>query len=455
MIRSATVAQAIVELGSGRIEGALPSAFTGAAIDSRLVQPGNLFFALRGERTHGARFVNDAVARGATAAVVEADAFPNDAVGCPLVVVDSSVRAIQQIGRAHRLTLRTTIVGVTGSVGKTTTKELTAAVLSLAGEVHRTDRNYNNELGLPLTLLAIDHQHRFAVLEMGMDGLGQIACLAELALPSVGVVTNVGPVHLELLGSLENIQRAKSELPQALDGAGTAVLNADDPRVRQMAEWTPARVVTFGVGEAADVRVWSVRDLGFAGVSFKIEAFGEARDARLGCLGAHNAINAAAAAAVGLDAGLTLDQVVEGLGRYSDALRLVPVPGRSGVTILDDCYNASPASVVAALDTLAGLDGRRIAVLGDMKELGTFEREGHRLVGERAARTAAVLITVGPLGAQIAAAARAVGHSQVHAVQDPRAALDVLDRELTPGDIVLVKGSHSMHLEDVVAELRA
>jgi len=442
--------------------------FGGVVIDSRLAAPGNLFVALRGERVDGHAFVGDAFARGALGAIVErpvegcttvsAERLSFAGLRPPVcILVQDALVALQHIA-AHwrRLHGRCRVVAITGSVGKTTAKELVAAVLRRHYPTVKSEGNYNNELGLPLTLLDVEDETERAVLEMAMYDLGEIALLAEIALPEVGVVTNVGPTHLERLGSIERIAEAKSELVRALPSNGTAILNGDDPRVRAMAGITPAgRVLTYGLGPDVDLRATDVAVHGLDGISFTLHHEGKSLPASTTLLGRHSVETALAAAAVGIVEGLTWDEIVAGLADPNARVRLKPIRGWNGSVILDDTYNASPASTLAALDFVVGLPGRKIGALGDMLELGAFERQGHEQVGQKAAQALDVLFTVGALGRVIAESAQSAGmpSSAIHIEEDKAAVVEGLRRILRAGDVVLVKGSRGMAMEEVVAGL--
>jgi len=430
--------------------------FADVVHDSRLARPGSLFVALRGERD-GHEFVRDAVGRGASGVlgdhlVPEAE-WLAVAAGRPVtyVVVDDSLKALQRLARRWRERQPVEVIGVTGSVGKTSTKEAIAAVLARRFRVLRNEKNYNNEIGLPLTLLTLDETYQKAVLEMGMYAIGEIRDLCALAEPRVGVVTNVGPVHLERLGTIENIARAKTELVESLPADGLAVLNGDDPRVRAMAAKTRARAVYYGFDDANDIRASDVVPRGLAGVRFALHANGRRQEIEMSLPGRHSVYNALAAAAVGLGVGLTWDEVAAALGELSPGLRLVVVPGRNGAVIIDDTYNASPASTLAALDLLAQVPGRRTAILGDMLELGNYEEEGHREVGYRAAEVVESLIVVGERARLIAEAAATRG---LRDIAYARTSAEVA-YEPRPGEHILVKGSRSMRMEEAVAKLRA
>lgn len=427
-----------------------------------------LFVALPGERTDGHRFLADAVRAGATALIVgrEPDTSAGetalDALGdTTVVLVADPLRALHAIAAAWRARFAPVVVGVTGSIAKTSTKEATAAVLAGRFTTLRSEGNRNNEVGLPLTVLELGPEHGAVVLEMGMYAGGEIRDLAAIGRPSIGIVTAVQPVHLSRLGSLDAIEDAKAELVEALPSAadgGIAVLNADDPRVRRMASRTTARVMTYGFEPTADVRAEDVTSLGFDGMRFRLVAPVGDREVsitRPGRLAVHNAL---AGAAAGLAAGMTLDEIVPGLATGGSAPHRSVLLRAGGVTIVDDSYNASPGSMAAALDLLAGLPGRRVAILGHMMELGEASESGHATVGEVAARTVELLIvTAGAPGGEaagIAEAALAAGMAPDAVVRAPtrQAAADEAVRRLRPGDVVLVKGSQGIGLEEPVRD---
>jgi UDP-N-acetylmuramoyl-tripeptide--D-alanyl-D-alanine ligase len=440
-------------------------------VDSRLVEEGSLFVALPGEHTDGRLFVADALGRGARAVLVQER--PDDCPttidvrqeldpGSPLVLpvcfqVADTLNALQDLAAYWRREhIDSHVVGVTGSVGKTTTKELIAAVLQQRFQTLKSPGNYNNEIGLPLTLLRLHRGVEWVVQEMGMYDLGEIAHLASIAQPEIGVVTNVGPTHLERLGTIERIAQAKAELPQALPSDGLAILNGDDPHVRSMGALTRAKdVLYYGLEPNNDLWASDVRTRGLEGLLLRFHFQGRSVHVRLPLLGRHSVHGALAAAAVGLSQGLAWDEIVSGLRDESARVRLLVVPGLRGTTILDDAYNASPASTIAALNLLAQMQGRRVAVLGDMLELGKYEEAGHRIVGRRAREVVSLLITVGRLGQVIADEAVAVGMpaSEVHAVADNGEAIGILQRILAPGDFVLVKGSRGVAMESIVTNL--
>ena len=483
------------------------------AIDSRQCVPNSVFVALRGERADGHQYVGDAFARGAVCAIVEqvpphvrvephADVEQGMEAGCVVVdlaggqvyrtqedaspegpiclVVEDALDALQRLAAWWRARFPARVIGITGSVGKTTTKELVASVLSQRYRVLKSQGNYNNEIGLPLTLLDLDKGHERVVLEMGTYGPGEIALLCQIARPSVGIVTNVGPVHLERMGSLERIAQAKSELPRSLPPGGVAILNREDEWVRSMAEATEAQVFLYGLtpasseapGGGCDLWADQVESLGLDGIRFCLHYAPKAPrgrgvphpcgaapgvvHAQIPMLGRHSVHTALCAAAAGLIEGLSWEEILRGL-RTGEQLRLLAIAGIHGSTLLDDTYNSSPDSAIAALDLLDELDveGRKLAVLGDMLELGAYEMEGHRRVARRAMEVVSTLITVGELGELIGREAVASGmpaECAIH-VQDNEGAIALLQEMIRAHDIVLVKGSRGMAMEQIVEAL--
>jgi UDP-N-acetylmuramoyl-tripeptide--D-alanyl-D-alanine ligase len=428
--------------------------FAGVAIDSRQVKPGDLFLALPGEHHNGHDFITEAIARGARGIVAQrppAELPPE----VSFFQVANSLSALQRLAASCRAKLRVKVVGITGSVGKTTCKELTAAILGRYYRVLKSEGNLNTEVGLPLTMLRLEPGHERVVVEMGMYARGDIELLCQIARPQVGVVMNVAPVHLERLGSLEAIAQAKAELVEGLPPDGLAILNGDDPRVVAMAMRGSARTLLFGTSGECAVHGVLLSTNGLDGFSFRLTCGEESADISVPLPGRHHLHNALAAAAVGLAEGLSLQEVADALARTDVPLRLSVVPGPRGSTILDDTYNASPPSMLAALDLLAELPGRRLALLGDMLELGAHEEVGHRLVGQRATETTDVLYTIGERGRIIGEAAQEAGHSNVCYLLSKEEAVTTLRRTLAEGDYLLVKASRAMALETLIEELTA
>jgi UDP-N-acetylmuramoyl-tripeptide--D-alanyl-D-alanine ligase len=435
----------------------------GVSIDSRTLESGEAFVAIRGHRQDGHAFVGEAIRRGAGAVVVThlpagLDLPPEVGV----VVVDNTTHALQRLGAFHRRRFTIPVVAITGSNGKTTTKELAALALGRRFSVLKATGSFNNQWGLPLTLLDLAPAHQAAVIELGMNAFGEIAALAQLAQPTIGVVTTIGPAHLEFLGSLEGVQKAKGELVQAIPPEGLVVLNADDPLVAALAGDARGRVVTYGRAADANVRVDDVTTSP-AGVGFRVSAAGAIVEVRLTLQGAHNAWNAAAALAVALELGVPLAEAAAALGDASPIKGRLVWRGAGGVRILDDTYNANPASLRVALDVLRDArtvlppgGGRAWVVLGDMLELGAASDAAHREAGARiAALPAAGLVTVGPAARLAAAAARLGGCPDVSTCETPEEAARQVAERMAPGDRVLIKGSRGMQLERAVATLLA
>jgi len=467
-----TLADVIEALTGYRWQAAEGQPLSQVVIDSRQAVPKSLFVALPGEHRDGHDHVGEAFDHGAIAALVhrtldvkcwvldvtQAPALDAQAsVPVPMCVkVADSLQGLQRLAAHWRARFSPRVVGITGSVGKSSTKELAWAVLRQRFNTLKNPGNLNNEIGLPLTLLRLDNTYERVVLEMGMYDVGEISALCAIAKPQVGVVTNVGPTHLERLGTVERISQVKAELVQALPGDGVAILNQDDPHVRAMAQQTRARVFTYGLAPEADLWASDIVSEGLEGIRFVLHYQGEAIHTKVPLLGRHSVHTALRAAAVGLIDQLTWHEIMGGLQDSAAQLRLVSVPGLNGATLLDDTYNASPASTIAALNLLDDLVGRKIAVLGDMAELGNYEVEGHRKVGCRAADTVDLLVTVGHRAHLIAEEARAcgLGSDAVTELEANSQAIFHLRQIMAPGDIVLVKGSRSMAMEEIVAALQ-
>ncbi|MDP9238420.1 MAG: UDP-N-acetylmuramoyl-tripeptide--D-alanyl-D-alanine ligase [Chloroflexota bacterium] len=427
-----------------------PMRFQHAVVDSRKAHRGDIFVALKGERADGHDFVKEASQRGATAAIVEREVEAEIAQ----YVVPDALAALQDLARNRRAARpKLKVIAVTGSVGKTTTKELVAAVLSTRYALLKNEGNLNSEIGLPVVLLELTRKHQRAVLEMGMWARGEIAFLCDIAAPEIGIVTNVGPSHMERLGTIEDIADAKAELVEALPEEGVAILNADDPRVAAMSERTRANVLTYGLTEEADVRAEDIGTHGLSGVNFTL-VHGDEREpvySRLpGRAMVHNAL---AAAAAGIVDSLELPEIASALSEAQVPTRLTSHRGVNGSTLLDDTYNASPASMSAALELLGEVPGRKIAVLGDMRELGAAELEGHREVGRVAAGVADLIFAVGELGRWIGDAAIQAGHGGVQIMMDKSDVAAALLPELQPGDVVLLKASRALALESLLDDL--
>ena len=427
-------------------------AFSDIVVDSREAGPGSLFVALRGETQDGHQYVEDALQSGASAALVSK---ASGLRGSSLFVVDDPLTALQEAGRRWRNERSAQIIGITGSVGKTTLREASYQLLSQHFPTHQSPRNFNGDIGLPIALLGIDPADEWAVIEIGPYSQEEMELLVSSAQADVGIVTNVGPTHLERFGTLDDTERIKGLLPGSVPTDGLVILNGDDPRVRRMSLRTQAEVLTFGLSPQCDLRASNVQARGFDGIEFTLHDTREDSQVHVETplIGAHQAMTALAASAVGLRAGLSLDAVAESLSRLQPGSRLARRTAGNGATIIDDSYNAAPLSMQAALDLLSACQPRRIALLGDMFELGTEERPAHQALGAYAAGRCDWLIGVGERSRDVVESARLAGLSEACWVAEPGQATDILLHSLERNDTLLVKASHAMHLEAVVERL--
>ncbi len=439
--------------------------FPAIVIDSRQVTKDALFFALPGTTTNGHAFIKQVAERGAACAVVRAD-WLADVIAAgnppplPVITVPETLTALQSLASWWRTLYPAPLVGVTGSVGKTSTKELIATVLSRRYRVLRNPGNLNAITGMPLAVLGLTPDVQVAVVEMGLYDAGDIATMVKIARPRIGVVTNVGVSHAERLGSQEVLIANKGDLVAGLPPDGCAILNGDDLNVRGMQSRTNARAITYGLNDDNDIRASDVESEGLSGIAFRLMVPGErAVRVRLPLLGRHSVHTALAATAVAREFGLALPDILTGLEGEQTQLRLYTVPGPNGAILIDDTYNSSPQSTLAAFNLLEELDApRRIAVLADMLELGVYEVEGHTRVGQRAAAVVDRLYTFGSRSAITAEAATMAGMPKAHVFAFLPDGLDALAQqlrsELRPGDVVLIKGSRGMHMERLVDALR-
>ena len=473
-----TLADVIEALTNIRLADA-NTLITEATVDSRQVIPGGLFVALPGEHADGHDFVTDAFQRGASYALIQHEvsgdhqtlrltvdkipnlisgsgySFPPSREAHVCLLVENTLLALQQIARFWRGKLDLVVVGITGSVGKSTTKEVLFEVLSQRYRTMKSPGNMNNEIGLPLTILKIGKGYQRAVLEMGFYVPGEIALLCDIARPKIGVVTNIGTVHAERAGSQQAIFRGKSELVKSLPGDGVAILNLDDSLVSKMAKLTKAHTFFYGLDQKADLWADNVEGLGLEGIRFRLHYRHEILHVHIPMIGQHSVHTALRAAAVGLADDLTWQEILDGLREGHSQLRLTAVRSDRGALLLDDTYNASPESMLAALNLLAELDGRKVAVLGGMLELGKYEKQGHEIVGIRAAAVADTLVTVGALGHAIASAAHLAGmrSRKIIEFENTDEAINYLQKSLSEADVVLVKGSHGIRMDRIVAAL--
>jgi len=445
----------IAEWVDGELSAGKPGAeVTTVSTDSRALaqlKPGALFVALRGENFDGHDFIRQAAESGVAAAVVE-EAPVDFSSGCALIRVADTLVALQRMAASYRRTLPTKVINITGSNGKTSTKDFTAAVLSVRGRVAKTEGNLNNHIGLPLTILRASASDDFGVFEIGMNHVGEIAPLARISCPDAGVITNIGIAHIEFMGSVEAIAQEKGMLAEAVGADGFVVLPVDDAFTESIAARTHAKVIRAGL-EHGDVFASDLQ-ADSEGTRFVAHARGRVAQGHVAAPGRHMVHNAMLAVAVGVEYGVPLEECLEGLRRAKLTKGRLERKMVRGICILDDSYNANPDSMVAALETLGQMPGRRIAVLGQMNELGVESDRGHRRVGETAARQKIdCVITVGGVASGIASAAKEHGVKHTLTPDTTMEAAAILRSMARNGDTVLIKGSRSVKMETIVEEL--
>ncbi len=432
----------------------------GVSIDSRNIKEGELFVAIKGERFDGHDFVPDALKNGAWGALVERVTLGKKYASLGglknILPVEDTLHALQEMSFMHRMKFSIPVVGITGSNGKTTTKEMLAGILMQKGPILKNEGNLNNHIGVPLTLMKLEARHRAAAVEMGMSAPGEIDTLARLVRPTVGVITNIGPAHLEFLGSMDKVADAKGELLDNLAASATAVLNADDPYFATLKKKCMGPMITFGITNGTHVRASDIRqDTNL--VDFALRAHGAAAKVSLRTVGMHNVYNALAAAAAAIAVGMPLDIVKDGLEAFIPVAMRSEVREIKGRTVLADCYNANPASMEAAIKAVASLSPGKnaFAVLGDMLELGSSASEAHREIGRIAFRSGIHwLIAYGTLAKHIGEGALESGmpKERVLEAQTHAEAAHLLQRLSHPGDAILIKGSRGMKMEKILEE---
>ena len=426
----------------------------GYSIDSRTLNAGDLFIAIAGERFDGHKYVQAALEKGAVGAIVEAE---KKVAGDPLrlLQVEDSVKALQLLGAAARRLWGKPLLAVTGSAGKTTTKEILAHILATRFRVMKSSGNLNNHIGLPLQLLKLEAEHDLAVVEMGMNHAGEIRALGSLAHHDLAVVTTVAPVHLEFFDSLADIARAKYEIIETLHSGGVAVLNADDEYVCQFGRDFKGKVVTFGIKRAADVSAHNIKLNGAEGSTFDLVVGSVGEPVAFPLVGEHNIYNALAAAAAAMERGLTPSQAAVALSSIAPPDKRGQVLNIGGATIINDCYNSNPRALAAMVDTLASMKAqRRILVVGEMLELGPTAEALHRESGKHAAeKKIDVVIGVRGMARAVAEAACGAG-TQAQFVETPEQAGEWLAQNLHPGDAVLLKASRGVKLERALDALQ-
>lgn len=457
-----TIAEVALAVNGRLVQGDQYQIVANVSIDTRSLRSGDLFVALKGENFDAHDYVRQAVASGAAALMLSKpvaglDDLAND---LPVIMVANTLTALQKLAAYNRRQFDIPVIGVTGSNGKTTTKDLIYTILSKKYPVLKTKGNFNNEIGLPLTLLKLNADYQAVVLEMGMRGPGQIDHLCAIAGINAAVITNIGEAHLELLGSVENIAMAKGEILDHVPPGGFALIPAENELAKRQAPRCQGAIATFGINERgndnADYVAIDIKT-GQAGSKFiAVTPVGKIT-VQLPLPGKHNIANAMAALAVGVKMGLPLAEIAAALaGAEISAMRL-QILQIGAITIINDAYNANPVATKAALDTLADLakDRRQVAVLGSMFELGSREQQGHYETG-LAALNVDLLLTVGALATQIAVGAKAAGLTSdlIHRCADNNAAISCLKNNLLPGDVVLVKGSRGMQMEEIITGLK-
>lgn len=453
-----TVSEIAAAVG-GSVTGSTDADVLGVSTDSRSVEPGELFVPLRGERFDGHQFISGVFTRGVKVVLTEQGRYDLRSLppGTSCISVADTLRALGDLAAFHRNRFSLPVVAITGSNGKTTTKEMLAAILRQSGEGLKTAGNLNNLIGLPRMVFQLSERHKWAVLEMGMSEPGEIDRLAEIARPDVGVITNVAPAHLLSMGSVAAVSRAKGELFLRLCQGSTAVFNADDPLVASLPTPSGVRRISFGLGQA-NVRAEKIESLGREGQSFVLTLPSGMMPVKMKVFGRHNIQNALAAAAVAHLLGLAPDDVKQGLESFSPVEKRFSPEDINGILLIDDSYNANPASMRAALTTVAGLkgEGRGIAVLGDMLELGESSPTAHEEIGSLAARCVERLYLLGDMAESVSRGAVAGGlpAESIVLAQSHDEILDDIAGIMRPGDYVLVKGSRGMRMETVAEGIR-
>lgn len=441
----------------------------GVSLDTRSLRQGDLFVAIRGDRFDGHEFVGSALSSGAIGAIVH-DSYDVSTLGLKssskramriILGVRDPLYAYQQLATYHRGRFHIPVVAVTGSNGKTTTKDMVASVMAHRWKILKTEGNLNNRIGVPQTLFRLNNRHQGAVVEMGVDNVGQTSRLCEIVRPTVGIITNIGPDHLEFFGTMDVSAQAKAELLDLLPADGTAILPADDAYFDYLAARARCRVVSFGLSPKANVRGMDIRPDGRDGTIFRLLLPGKVRQTsvHIRVQGDHNVVNALAAAAVGMVLGLSGAAIAQGLSRFRPAAMRSQISVSHGVKLIIDCYNANPASMKAAVQLLAqsGTSKKRIAVLGDMLELGSHATQMHEEVGRFVARQGIdQLVACGPLGQSFAKGAIEAGvdPANIMKVPDARSAATAVKAIVKSGDVVLIKASRGMKLELVVDALQ-
>lgn len=437
----------VLEASGGKFIKEAAAKVTDVIIDSRKAKSGSLFVAIKGERVDGNDYIEAAFEKGASVCICDKDM---DAKGeGALIRVENSALALGKIANRYKMKYNVPTVAVTGSVGKTTTKDMIAAVMSKLGDCLKTEGNFNNELGMPLTIFGLEKHHRSAVLEMGMSAFGEINYLAAIARPDVAVITNIGMSHIENLGSREGILKAKMEICDFFGKDNLLIINADNDMLKMVDKNKDYKVLTYGIENAADYTACDIEDYGINGSAFTAITPKGRFSVKLAAAGVHNVYNALAAIAVGEHFAIAESDIIDALSNFELTAMRLTIEKHGGITLINDCYNASPDSIKASLDVLKSEKGRRVAVLGDVLELGEFAEAAHRDIGRMCGGKADVLITAGENAKYIAEGARESGVPEVIYCPTTDEAATLAAELSVSGDTVLVKASRGMHFEKV------
>lgn len=427
---------------------------TGIATDSRKLQSGNMFVALRGENFDGHDYAETAVKNGAAIVLSHQKLSHN----IPYLLVEDTQIALHRLAKYYKSKFKIPFIAVTGSSGKTTTKDMIASILSEKYNVLKTDGNFNNAIGLPLTLFKLEKSHEICVLEMGMNSLGEIEVLADIVRPDVGVITNIGTAHIEKLKNRESILKAKAEIFTYFDSGNTAVINGDNDMLKKLHD-KPYKIIRYGMDSHNDLRAINIVEKGEAGISFDVIYERKASNYQVHMPGIHNVYNALSAISIALMYGLTKNEIDEGLKNFKPSkMRMEVFNGIMNTKIINDAYNANPDSMQAAINVLASMEalGRKVCILGDMFELGEFSKEGHRLVGKFAAENnVEVIIAVGKMSGEIIKGAKMFGANiMLYSFDCITEVIVNLKDIIKYNDIILIKGSRGMYMENIVESLR-
>ncbi|HOQ06188.1 MAG TPA: UDP-N-acetylmuramoyl-tripeptide--D-alanyl-D-alanine ligase [Clostridiales bacterium] len=446
----------IMEATQGKLQGGDSSVLVGdISTDSRKINPGSLFIALKGERFDGNDFLTEAFANGAVAVMTDREAA--DFPGRIVIKVEDTLKALHDLALYYRDRFDIPFVGITGSVGKTSTKDMVACALGARYNVLKNEGNLNNEIGVPLTIFRLEPGHEAAVIEMGMSGFGEIRALTRIVKPKVGIITNIGLSHIEKLGSRQDILRAKLELIEGLQPDGVLILNGDDVMLNGVKDLLEVRTVSYGLEEDVDYQAYNIRSKGEKGTDFNIKLDGNEYNVHVPAPGVHNVYNALAALAAGHELGVPADLLISGIAGYTPGSMRLNILKSNGLTVINDAYNASPQSVKAAIDVLNEIEAeRRIAVLGDMLELGSWSTVAHKETGAYVAGSRTdMIITVGQAAAHIAEGAMEAGFpgSGIVVLANNGEAIRYLQDIIREGDAILVKGSRGMMMEEIVNSL--